>query len=82
MISTWVEITHIEEQRETPSQPAQEEEGSGKSLHQSWQEVTLELNSNRPKGITQPEKEEEGAFLAKEVAYEVHGGLREYGTIK
>lgn len=68
--------------KETPNQPAQKEEGPGKSLQQSWPEVTLGLNPNRPKGVTQPEKEEKWAFLTKEVTYAMHGSLRKYGTFK
>lgn len=69
-------------QRETLDQPGQEEERSGKPLHWSCLEVTLELNPKRPVGVIQVEKKRWGSFPAKEVSQETHGGLREYGTVK
>lgn len=45
--------------------------------------MTLELNHKRPVGVIQVGKKNGGgAFPAKEVSQELHGGLREYGTVK
>lgn len=52
-------------QRETLDQPGQEEERSGKPLHWSCLEVTLELNPKRPVGVIQVEKKKVGVIPCK-----------------